>query len=178
MIIPVKPASTSRQGFTLVELLAVLVLTAGVASVTTPIILAASEAFASAAAQRDSTESASMAVDRLVRMIRAIPDGSEDAPGVPAISSFSAGSLVLNDGTAVTLSGTSLELTLPGTAAAPLCTQVTAFEFTYYGDDGMVLDLAAAPPQQSVRSIGIHLVRSGAVELRTRAFLRCTLGAQ
>lgn len=172
----VQSRRSTRTAFTLVELMAVLVLTAGIAAVTAPIVLSASGAFTDASTRRDRTEAASMALDRIVRTLREAPDRGESGPGVPAIASLSAMSIGLEDGAVVALNGQTLELTVPGSDPAPLCTGVDAFELTYFGSDGTVIDPAAAGAADEVRVVEIRLACAAAVELRTRVLLRCTLG--
>jgi len=165
-----------RPAFTLIEMIAVLTLTAAIAGVTAPILLSASGAFTDANAQRERTEAASMALERVVRTLREIPDRGQAGPGVPSIAGMTGSSITLEDGTAFTLSGQVLMMSVAGGQPARLCTGVAAFELTFIGSDGSALDPAAGDTPAQVRVVEIRLAREGAIELRTRVLLRCTLG--
>lgn len=166
-----------RTAFTLIEMIAVLTLTAAIAGVTAPILLSASGAFTDANARRDRTEAASMALERVVRTLREMPDRGQNEPGVPAIAGVSGSSITMDDGTAFSLNGEILSMTVAGVQPARLCTGVEAFELTFFGSDGSALDPSAAGTPALVRMIEIRLARTGAIELRTRVLLRCTLGS-
>lgn len=164
-----------RRAFTLIELIAAIVVFSLVSMVFAGIMLESAEAYASASEARERGERASLAMDRIVRLIREIPE-NEAAPGTPDITDASATALELGNGAAVRLSGSTLILIVPDAPApAVLCTEVSAFELTYLGADGMELALGAGDTTADIHRINVRLA-CGQIELRTSAFLRVALG--
>lgn len=165
----------NRRAFTLIETIAVIVVAGVLAGVVVPVVASSTGAFADMSEARDRTEAASLAMERIVRALREAGDRA-DVAGVPDITLASAGRVQFGDGTEIRLTGTTLWYAEPGAAEAPLCQHVAAFELVYLGHDGLELDPAVAANLLLVERLHVRLACSGAAELRTSVFLRCTLG--
>lgn len=163
-------AGTTRcaaRAFTLVELVATMVVVSVLAAASAPLILRAADAYADASSQRESAERLGLAMDRAVRMLR-------EAPGVPAdpdavdIAAAEAQRVELGDGASLELVGSTLRLTTSDGQTAPLARNVASFNLEYLGDDGET-DTSDEP--QSTRRINITIGVDG-MELRASVFLR------
>jgi prepilin-type N-terminal cleavage/methylation domain-containing protein len=165
--------TSPARAFTLVEMMGVIVIFATLAAVISPVALQAAGAHRRAATQRDASERAGHALERIVRLLRECPPAVEGEPA-PGISAATASSITLTDGAKAELLGTTLWLTPAGGSAAPLCADVGAFELRYRGADG-VADTLANP--QATQRIEIRLTASG-FELRTIVFLRVAEGLE
>lgn len=126
---------TLTHGFTLVELLAATVIMSIISVILMPIIVSASDSYITARQVRSSTERAGFALDRLTRIVRQAPIGSGNV-GV-GITTATSDSIVFSDGTGVQLSGSTLEMLVPGNDPAPLCFLVESFEVRFLADDGV-----------------------------------------
>ncbi len=124
-----------HHGFTLLELLASIIVMSIISVTLMPVIGAASESFAVARQVRSSTERAGFALDRVTRVIRQAPIGANNT-GV-GVSSATASSLTFSDGTGFQLIGTTLEMLVVGNDPVPLCLDVDEFQVVYIGDDGV-----------------------------------------
>ena len=137
-----KRVSVKNHGFTLLELLASIIVMSIISVTLMPVIGAASESFAVARQVRSSTERAGFALDRVTRVIRQAPIGAGDV-GV-GVTSATSNSVIFADGTGFQLVGSTLEMLVVGDDPVPLCLDVDAFEVEYLGDDG-VANTANAP---------------------------------
>jgi len=126
---------TSNSAFTLIELLASIVVMSIISVTLLPVIGAASDGYASSRAVRSSTERAGFALDRITRIARQAPIGSGDV-GV-GITSASSNSIEYADGSGVQLVGSTLEMLVLGASPVPLCFDVDSFSIDYYADDGI-----------------------------------------
>ena len=158
-----------RRGFTLPEVIATIVIVGALAAVGAPLIAELSDAHASASAQRSSSESVGVAIERVVRMIREAPT---DGSGGVDITTAGASTLLLGNGHRVELITQTLWLTVPGEAASPLLQGVSAFELAYLGADGAT-DTSSAPAQTQRITIRIA---TGNFELRSAAWIRVARG--
>lgn len=163
------------MAFTLIETIAVIVVVGLLAGVIVPVVAFSTTAFSEMSEARDRTESASLAMERIVRALREAGDEAS-AAGTPDIDVATASRVQFGDGTEVRLSGTTLWLNEPSQTESPLCQFVSAFELTYLGDDGLSLDPSVPANLPLVRRLHIRLACTGGAELRTSVFLRCTLG--
>jgi len=161
---------TESGGFTLIEVIAVIVLLGIVAGVTLPLAGAAADRYAGAERVRTDAEHAAMAVDRIARLIREIP---ADADGVE-VAALTPGRLETEAGALVERLGSTLWLTIPGEEASPLCQEVAAFALRYFGRDGLELDPGAGDAPADTHAIEVSLTR-GRETLITRVFLRGAL---
>lgn len=156
---------TSRaQGFTLIELMAAMVVIGVLGVVTSEIIAQAARGYSLAAESRTAHEQLALALDRLGRVVTRAPGGS--APGSPGISATTTTSLTLTDGSRVLLSGGTLVLDTPEDSGLILLSGVTAFELVYLDHAGVALVTVAADTPSRTRRIAVRLAAGGA-ELRT-----------
>jgi len=125
----------SIPGFTLIELIAAITVMSIITVSIMPVIGAAGESYAVARQVRSSTERAGYALDRITRITRQAPVGAGNS-GV-GVASAGSTSLVFTDGTGVQLTGTTLEMLVPGENPVPLCFDVSSFTVEYFGDDGV-----------------------------------------
>lgn len=160
-----------RRAFTLIELIAAMVVLGVAAGVAGPVIVAASGAYSDASSRRDAAERVSAAMERIVRVLREAPPTLSGAT-TPAITTAGAGEVEFGDGSRLELDGVTLWITLPAQAAAPLCVDVEAFTLGYLGNDG-VTDTSASPTDTQRITV---LLRSGGVEMRSCAFVRVAMG--
>ncbi len=160
----------TNRAFTLIEMIAVIVILGIVASVASPILLAVSNTYTQSMEHRTAAESVSIALDRIVRVIRETPEVS-GAEGTPDVTAAQATRFAIGDGTTIELTGTNLILTLPATAPAVLCSDVSTFELNYIGEDAQPLNFSGGDALTDTYKIDIR-IRSGDIELRASAFLR------
>ncbi|MEC9374454.1 MAG: prepilin-type N-terminal cleavage/methylation domain-containing protein [Planctomycetota bacterium] len=164
-------AHPTRAGFTLVELLATMVVVSAVAAVSTGLIYGFSKAYASAAEQRRSVERVSTALDRIVREIREAP-ASDDVVGGMDLETAESDRIVFGNGVGFELDGSDLVMTNEDGASGPLCRDVERFELRYLGSDG-VTDVSGDPAATQRIEIALS---AGGVELRTAALLWAATG--
>lgn len=160
-----------RRGFTLVELIASIVVVATVAAVTSPILYSASDAYAKSVQQRRGAERVAGALDRLCRILREAP-GKASPAGATNFTAATVNSFTLLGGVNASLSGSDLLLGAASVPPTPLCVGVTAFELTYF--DGAGASVNAAGGTDAVRRMEIRLAANGC-ELRTTVWLRASL---
>lgn len=155
---------TTRDGFTLTELIAVMTVLGALAGVVAPLAWSASDAFHHATEARGAMERCDFALVRMAQLFRESPA----APGGGAgITTARPNRVVFQDGARIELIGTTLWMAASDGVAAPLCQSVDEFEINYRAADG-VTDASAAPAQ--THSVALR-IRSGKFELRTVVFL-------
>ncbi|MHC4975907.1 MAG: prepilin-type N-terminal cleavage/methylation domain-containing protein [Planctomycetota bacterium] len=159
------------RGFTLVELIASIVIVATLAGVLAPVVMTSADAYDRATSQRTSSENAGSAMERVVRTLRATPPQTVGSPQ-PGITVADADRIVLGDGHEIELVGDTLMFTAPGESASALCQDVEVLELAYLGADG-VTDTSATPA--STQRIRVRLIVGG-FELQTIVFLRIAQG--
>lgn len=168
--------SPIRNGYTIIEMIAVIVIISTIASVVGSIVSRASAMYADASSQREEQERQSFALERMVRAIR------ETAPlvgstGTPGLVTGEASRCIFEDGTTFELSGTDLLMTPPGGVAGVLARDVSTFSLTYVGEDGSTaLNFGAGDTVDMTRTIRVHL-QSGDTDTHTVVYLRAALGA-
>jgi len=138
--------NTSRHAFTLVEMLAAIVVMSIISVVIMPVIASASDSYAVARNARTSTERTGFALTRIATIIQSAPIGPivpGTKPGV-GVTSATTNSIQFTDNTGVQLSGTTLQMLVPGKQATSLCFNVDQFTISYLADDGMT-DTMATP---------------------------------
>lgn len=131
----VSSSCQSRPGFTLIELMAAVLIMSIISVTLMPVIGSASESYVVARQARMSTERAAFALDRITRLVRQAPVGLGDT-GI-GVSNATSNSVEFSDGTGVRLVGTTLELLVPGDNPVPLGFEIDSFEVQYFGDDGV-----------------------------------------
>ena len=140
MVMIIGSASTRRRGFTLVELIAVMVVLGVMATIPAGVVRQLAEANNATAIRTQMFNEASMAMDRIVSMIKFTPVRAA-APQTPALSSVSATAIAWENGDALSLSGTTLSLcsVRDGDTAGnlrPLVSNVSALAITPLNDAG------------------------------------------
>lgn len=162
--------SSRRRGFTLVELLAAILVLSIVAAIVMPVTMSSYSSMADARRERAATERVAHALDRVVRLLREMPwsedDEELDMPGSLA-SAFA-----LGDGRGVGLVGTELRIT-DGTRYAVLCPSVTTFEVDYIAADGVTSVRSSDP--KSAHSFHVTLEADG-VRMTSAVFPRSRIG--
>ena len=145
-----------QHGFTLLELLASVVVMSIISVVLMPVIASASDSYVVARQVRGATERAAFALDRVSRIVREAPIG--DAESGVGITGATERSVVFSDGSGVQLVGTTLEMLVPGSNAVPLCLDVQSFTVNFIGADGMT-DVRQNPT--TTHRIGIVIETDG-----------------
>ena len=162
--------SRHAGAFTLLELLAAVVVMSIISAVLVPVITAASDSYATTREVRSTTERVAFALDRITRVIREAPIGPSDT-GI-GVTSASASGIELSDGTGFTLVGSRIELLVPGQSNAPLATEIDAMTISYFGDDGIANTISN--PSES-RRIAVQ-IQSGDVIMSVVIFPRIWIG--
>lgn len=120
------------RGFSLIELVASLVIVSVISAVLAPVLNSAADALVTARELRRASDDAGFAMATVTRLLREIPPGESVNL---ELSSADATSIVFGDGRGVRLSDATLEMVTP-TGSAPFARAVTAFEIVYLADDG------------------------------------------
>jgi prepilin-type N-terminal cleavage/methylation domain-containing protein len=166
-----RAAPTSRHAFTLVEVLAAVVVLGIIGAVVLPTVFTASTRIASAESDRRSVEQVAFAMDRVVRTLREIPLDANRAFVLPAAG---ATEITLDDGRRLWLDGTTLRYRDADGNEAPLCTAVDAFTLSFLAADGVTDALASDPAD--TWSVHVRLEAQG-VTLAAVAFPRVRAGS-
>ncbi len=156
--------------FTILEMMAAIVVMSVISVTLMPVIGGASDSYANARAVRSSTERAAFALDRITRIVREAPIGDGET-GV-GITTATQSEVVFSDGTGVQLSGTTLEMLVPGRNPVPLCFDVDSFVIQYFGEDG-VTNMALTPTQS--HRLAFTITTAG-VEMSVLAHPRVWIG--
>lgn len=173
----------TRRGFTMVELIASLAILSLLGTLSSVLILEAADGYVDAASSAQAHTDLSIAMDRIVREVRAI-DLDPDAGGVaPDIDEVDAALLEWRDESdtvsRLELAGTELRLSIEDGAARTLLDGVTAFEIVGRDDDHAILALPLQGAEcDVVRRIGftITIQRNGTTQsLRALVFLRAAM---
>lgn len=131
----------TRRAFTLLELLAAILVMSIISAVLLPVLSSASESYTTTRDVRARTEHMAFALDRISRMIRQAPIGTDDT-GV-GIQSATASSVLFTDGTGIELSSGQLEMVIPGAANSPLCDDIDSVTIEYFASDGTTSTLTS-----------------------------------
>ena len=168
-----------RRAFTLIEVVATIVVLATVGTVASGILFTATDGYLEARMTAQLHTELSIAMDRIVRELRNIQlDG--DASGVaPDIDAVTATSITWDDDYVVAMSGSNLMLTIDGAAAAVLLSDITSFSIQTYDEDNIALAATLGGEDcDDIRRISISatIERSGVSEmLRSKVFIRSTM---
>jgi len=160
------------DAFTLLELLATVVVMCVIGAVLVPVMTSSSEAYTTTRDVRNRTEQAAHALDRMVRVVREAPIGS-DATGI-GVQSASATSLSFTDGTGVIYANGQLELMVPGQPNALLCDAIDDFRIDYLADDGRTSTLATPGATHRI----VFTLSSGPLHLSAVAHPRVWIGQE
>lgn len=169
MRIPNRP---TRPAFTLLELMAAVVVMSIIAAVLLPIVATSSEAYTQTRRVRSDTERVAFALDRITRIVRQAPIG-ESGSGV-GVDSATATGLAFTDGTGFELNGTTLEMLVPTGGRSPLCTGVETMSIDYLADDPAT-DMIDTPTR--TRRF-VVTIRAGQVEMRVLIHPRVWIGQE
>ena len=162
----------AQHGFTLIEVIATMVIVSAIAAVMVPLIVNMSDAYVEASNRRTATEQAHSAMERITLIIRNAP---ETMPGTPDLTLANDDDMRFGDGTRLTVDNGTLMLTTSDEAASPLCNDVRDLTFTYLGDVGQPLDLGGGDALADVRRVNIDLSVDNA-RLTASAFMRLGRG--
>jgi prepilin-type N-terminal cleavage/methylation domain-containing protein len=167
-----------RRAFTLIESIATIVILAVVGSMASFILFTASDGHLHAAVAGQLHSEASMAMDRIVRELRATP--ADSAAPLPAadIQSITPTSIAWAGGSSLALAGSELIYT-NGDGSAVLVGDVAAFNIQAFDESNQAMAATLSGDAcQDVRRLRITLTleRHGVSHaLRTRIFLRTTM---
>lgn len=165
-----------RAGFTLVELVACIVILGTVLASASRLLIDATQAYVSASELADMHGELSIGLDRVVRELRAI--GNEDDGGtyVPLIDSVSSKAITWETDSTLELTGSTLELTLAGGTTRTLLEDIKGFKIEIFDESNASLSLPRTGDDcHEVRRIRvtITLMRNGVTHaLRSKLFLR------
>ncbi|MEM9372401.1 MAG: type II secretion system protein, partial [Planctomycetota bacterium] len=126
-------ARPGRRGFTLLELVLAMLVMGVIGATVTPVIVAETDAYATARALRSETQATRFAIDRITRCLREAPAGSVTRLSV---ASGSESSLMFSDGNGIQLTDTTLEIVTPD-ATAPIARNISGLTIDYIDDDGV-----------------------------------------
>lgn len=136
-----------RGGFTLLELVATMLVLSIVSVVLAPVITSATDSYATARELRDVSDETAFALATIVRVWREAPAGEFERL---AINAADAQSVEFGDGTGLRLNAGTLER-VEADGAFPVVRRVDDLRFDYIGADGLT---AADQPSQAHR---IHI---------------------
>ena len=160
---------TTARGFTLVELMASIVVIAIIGAVILPLVATATSRYRLATDERAAVERVAYALDRVVRLIRETPAGPG---GTLDLAAASADALRFGDGRGIEMDSGDLVLRQSDGSTSVLCPDVDAIELRYIASDG-VTDVGATDPTQAWRvevrlgSAGVELVAAAFPRVRT-----------
>ncbi len=170
-----------RRGFTLVEVIAVIVLLSVLGGVTSSLILNSTAAFTDSSIRMQLHGEASVTLDRLVREWREIDADPVTGPPTPHITEASIAAMSWSADSRVRLEGTDLLLAADGAAEHLLCNCVSEFTIAYFDESNRPLLVGGSVPaadRPKIRRLALRLsvTRQGLTEsLETRVFLRCAM---
>lgn len=122
----------SNRGFSLVELVASLVVISVVAAVLAPVLNSAADTIVTTRDLRRASDDAGFAMATAIRLLREVPPGEGVNLGLASADDTS---IVFSDGRGLRLNADTLELVTPA-GAAPVARDVSSFEIRYLGPDG------------------------------------------
>ncbi len=171
----------ARRAFTLIEMIATVVIIGTVGSVASGIIYSASRAYTEAALGAQLHAELAAGLDRIDRAVREIGLKSPYASSAPNIVSLSASAITYNTSSVLTFNSGTGEITLSegGGPTGVLLRDVSTCTFSAFDESNTALasSLSGAACDAVRRvSVSITLTRGGATQtLRTKVFLRCML---
>lgn len=165
-----------RRGFTLVETIAAISVTATIGSISSFIIYNAINSYRTASTKAQLHNDCSAAFDRLTKLLWSIPRDTSATVVAPLISNVTANSINWNSNWSLALSGTQLMLTEAGGTARPILENVSSFSLTCYNESNTALSASlSGASTQAIRRIEVQVTvsRQNVTDtLRTRAFIR------
>lgn len=173
-----------RRGFSLVEVIAVIVILGLIGSATSSLILTAVASYTDSSVRQALHGEASVALDRLVREIREIDADPEQGPPQVAIRSAAVTWLQWGESSSLRLDGNLLVLNTDGAHEDALCTDVSDFTLDFLDGSnrsllrgGGVADVDL--PRIQRIALRLSLTRQGMTEtLNTRVFIRASMAGE
>lgn len=159
-----------RRGFTLLELMAAVVIMGIIGAVLLPVISSSSEAYTTTRDVRNRSEQVAQALDRITRIVRQAPIGADNT-GI-GVSHATQSALEFSNGTGFTFSGNQIDMHVPGRSDAKLCTGVDVMSIQYLGADGVSSTLATPAATHRI----VVTVTSGDLRMSTIAHPRVWIG--
>lgn len=175
-----RKSTIRRCGFTLIEMIATIVILAAIGTVASNILLTASDGYLRVSTGSQMTSELSMAMDRLVREFRQIDLDDDAAAEIgPDINSITASSITWHTNYSLTWTGTALELVENGGAAQTLLTNVKGFSIRAYDESNTAMAVSLAGDScDDIRRLQmtITMQRYGAqAAQRSKVFIRSTM---
>lgn len=178
-----KPINSSpqRRGFSLVEVIAVIVILGIIGGVSSSLILTNVASFTESSVRIQLHGEASVTLDRIVREVREIDPDPTVGPPRPHIRQARANSLQWDDSCSLGLVDGTLLLNTDGVHEDVLCGDVSEFSLDYLDESNHSLLIGGAVPPSDlprIRRVAIHLSlqRQGMTEsLSTRVFIRAAM---
>ncbi len=128
----------NQNGFTLIELIMVIIITSIIASVAAIIILEGAKSYQKEVSYSDIHNQGRLAIERMAREIRLIRSAT-----AADISTMTATNIVFND-----INGTNIQFSFAGSAISrsgnTLANNVQSLTFSYYQQDGTTVAASAA----------------------------------
>jgi prepilin-type N-terminal cleavage/methylation domain-containing protein len=160
------------SAFTLIELIAVIVVLSIISAVLSGVIYQSSKGYAVSEQTLNGTDQAGFVLEKVGGYLKGL---GESSPGVPDLASITATGFTQGDGRVVDYDGQTLGVTRTEVPRRILAQGVESFSLEYFdsaGDPITPTDPGAAE-QVVVTQISVTI---GGATLRTRVFLRANLG--
>jgi prepilin-type N-terminal cleavage/methylation domain-containing protein len=183
--------ATTRRAFTLIELIAVMVVVAAIGVIGAMTMQRAAAANSQVATRGGLYTEASSAMDRIVRKLQSTPIRPSTDPAQPSIASFTDTTITFDDQSTITYDAAAQTITLRDTVAGDTATDtpvligyISSFAAAPYDESNnnlfTTLGVTTLDSTQSgsIRRVSIQftITREGqSVTLRTRAFPRCCM---
>ena len=173
------PRASRRPGFTLVEVIATIAIISVIGSIASRTIITALNGYTTSATRAQLHSELSIAMDRIDRELKRIPQKASYGSIAPNITSVTGTSIAWNGNYSLSLSGPQLQMVDNGAATTVLLDNVTSFSIQAYNESNTALSATlsgtACDPIRRV-VVQITIQRSGITEtLRTKVFLRGTM---
>ncbi len=176
-----RPGPGAARAFTLIEMIATVVIIGTIGSVASGVIYQAARTYTQAAMSAQLHQELSGGLDRIDRALREIALKSPYAGSAPNITSLSAGAITYNTSSVLTYNSGTGEITLSeaGGPTGTLLQGVSACSIQAFDESNaaMAASLSGSACDAVRRiSVSITLSRDGATQtLRTKVFLRALL---
>jgi prepilin-type N-terminal cleavage/methylation domain-containing protein len=159
-----------RSGFTLLELMASVLIMGVISAVLLPVISASSDAYTVTREIRANTENMAFAIDRIARIIREAPIGT-DSTGL-GVQTATVSTITFTDGTGFELDTDGIMMLVPGESPTLLCPDVDSIQIQYFASDGVTSTLVT--PTETHRIV--VTITTGQLQMSIVAFPRVWFG--